>query len=66
VNTSYFNFELVPTFLQCTGKNHPTVGTLVGLNKEEVIIQVKGTSGTPLHVHFPRLNFVIRVHNAKL
>jgi len=49
-----------------TGKNHPTVGTLIGLNKEEVVILVKGTSGTPLHAHFPRLNFSIRVHNVKL
>ncbi|KAF9651127.1 hypothetical protein BDM02DRAFT_3163906 [Thelephora ganbajun] len=49
-----------------TGKNHPTVGTLIGLNREEVVIQVKGTCGTLLHVHFPRLGFAIRVHNAKL
>lgn len=42
------------------------MGTLVGLNKEEVVIQVKGTSGTPLHVHFPRLGFAIRVQDAKL
>ena len=52
--------------LQCTGKNHPTVGTLIGLNREEVVIRVKGTCGTPLHVHFPRLNFSIRLHNVKL
>lgn len=51
---------------QWTGKNHPTVGTLIGLNKEEVVILVKGTSSTPLHAHFPRLNFSIRVHNVKL
>jgi len=49
-----------------TGKNHPTVGKLVGLNGEEVVIQVKGTCGTPLHVHFPRLGFAIRRDNAKL
>lgn len=49
-----------------TGKNHPTIGTLVGLNKEEVVIRVKGASGTPLHAHFPRLGFSIRVHNARL
>jgi len=49
-----------------TGKNHPTVGTLIGLNREEVVILVKGTCSTPLHVHFPRLNFSIRVHNVKL
>jgi hypothetical protein len=53
-------------FWHCTGKNYPTIGTLVGLNKEEVVIRVKGTSGTPLHVHFPRLGFAIRVDNAKL
>lgn len=60
---------LAPTLTsssQRTGKNHPTVGTLIGLNREEVVIRVKGTSGTPLHVHFPRLNFAIRMHNAKL
>jgi hypothetical protein len=50
----------------CAGKNHPTVGILVGLNKEEVVIQVKGTCGTPLNVHFPRLGFVIRGDKAKL
>lgn len=56
----------LPFSFQFKGKTHPTVGTLVGLSREEVVILVKGTCGTPLHVHFPRLNFAIRVQNAKL
>ncbi|EIW61458.1 uncharacterized protein TRAVEDRAFT_162670 [Trametes versicolor FP-101664 SS1] len=38
----------------------PTVGRLVSLNHEEVAIETKGSSGTSVHCHFPRLNFVIK------
>lgn len=37
----------------------PTVGKLTALNREEVVIQTKGSMGTIIHCHFPRLNFSI-------
>lgn len=43
---------------QCTGRNHPTVGKLVALNREEVILEVRGTQGL-VRCHFPRIGFLI-------
>jgi hypothetical protein len=43
-----------------SGRNHPTVGKLVGLNKEEFVIEVKSSSGT-VRCHFPRLGFTIKM-----
>ncbi|KXN83664.1 hypothetical protein AN958_00805 [Leucoagaricus sp. SymC.cos] len=42
-----------------TARNFPTVGKLVALNKEEVIMQVQGQKGA-IHAHFPRLGFIIQ------
>ncbi|TFK43570.1 hypothetical protein BDQ12DRAFT_731573 [Crucibulum laeve] len=42
-----------------TGRNYPTVGKLVALNKEEVVIEVYGSKGL-VRVHFPRLAFTAR------
>lgn len=44
---------------QDTGRTFPTVGKLVALNREEVIVQVQGQRGA-IHAHFPRLGFVIQ------
>lgn len=41
------------------GRNVPTNGKLVGLNDEEVVIEVKGSVGA-VHVHFPRLHYIVR------
>ncbi|PPQ94960.1 hypothetical protein CVT25_003932 [Psilocybe cyanescens] len=41
-----------------TGRNHPTVGKLVALNREEVILEVRGTQGL-VRCHFPRIGFLI-------
>lgn len=49
-----------------TGKNHHTSGRLLGLNREEFVIEVQGSSGSPSRCHLPRLNFVIKRTNAKL
>ncbi|PIL34616.1 hypothetical protein GSI_03395 [Ganoderma sinense ZZ0214-1] len=38
----------------------PTVGKLVALNKEEVVIETVGFSGKPVHCHFPRLYYSVR------
>ena len=43
----------------CSGRSFPTVGKLVALNREEVVLQVQGQGGIT-HVHFPRLGFTIR------
>lgn len=42
-----------------TGRSFPTVGKLVALNREEVVLQVQGQGGIT-HVHFPRLGFTVR------
>ncbi|KAJ3571432.1 hypothetical protein NP233_g3763 [Leucocoprinus birnbaumii] len=42
-----------------TGRAFLTVGNLVALNREEVIVQVQGQKGV-FHVHFPRLGFMIQ------
>lgn len=42
------------------GKNHPTVGKLVGLNKEEFVIETKSLSGNVVRCHLPRLGFFVR------
>jgi hypothetical protein len=44
-------------FTHATGRNHPTTGKLVGLNGEECVLEVQGSSGSPVRCHFPRLNF---------
>lgn len=49
-----------------TGKTHSTSGKLLGLNREELVIEVKGSSESPVHCHFPRLNFIVEVNKAKL
>lgn len=40
-----------------TGRNHPTLGKLVGLTGEEVVIETQGRSS--VRVHFPRILFSI-------
>ena len=37
----------------------PTVGKLAGLNKEEVAVETRGSSGKPVHCHFPRLYYSV-------
>lgn len=43
----------------CTGRNYPTRGKLVALNKEEVTIEVNASKGL-LRCHFPILGFTSR------
>ncbi|OSC98982.1 hypothetical protein PYCCODRAFT_1438790 [Trametes coccinea BRFM310] len=38
----------------------PTIGKLVMLNQEEVVIETQGSTGKPVHCHFPRLNFLVK------
>jgi len=44
-----------------TGKNHPTSGKLVGLSKEEFVIETRGSLDAVIRCHFPRLGFTIRM-----
>jgi hypothetical protein len=43
-----------------TGKKHPTLGKLVALNQEEFVLEAKGSTGSVIRCHFPRLGFSIR------
>lgn len=43
----------------------PTVGKLVALNREEVVVETQGSAGR-VHVHFPRLNFLVKPAPSKL
>ncbi|KAJ7179992.1 hypothetical protein C8R43DRAFT_971342 [Mycena crocata] len=48
------------------GRKFPTIGKLVALNKEQFVIETKGTSGL-VRVHFPRIMFVAKaVSKSKL
>ncbi|KAF2824601.1 hypothetical protein CC86DRAFT_353042 [Ophiobolus disseminans] len=50
-----------------TGRDNPTVGTLVKIGVEEVIIQPSEKAELDVRVHFPRLGFVVKVvEGAKL
>jgi hypothetical protein len=50
-----------------TGRDNPTVGTLVEIGVEEVVIKPEGKAEVDVLVHFPRLGFVVKVVNgAKL
>lgn len=50
-----------------TGRDDPTVGTLVKLGVEEVVLKPLEKSEIDVRVHFPRLGFVVkRVETAKL
>jgi glutathione S-transferase len=49
-----------------TGRNYPTVGKLVALNREEITLEVQGSKGL-IRCHFPRLGFFVKpVSSAKL
>lgn len=41
------------------GRNYHTVGKLVALNREEIVLEVQGSKGL-IRCHFPRLGFSIR------
>ena len=38
----------------------PTVGKLIALSREEVVIETQGSAGA-VHCHFPRLYYVVKV-----
>jgi uncharacterized protein YozE (UPF0346 family) len=44
-----------------TGRDNPTVGTLVKIGAEEVVITPKEKAQLDVRVHFPRLGFVVKV-----
>ncbi len=45
----------------CAAKNYPTIGKLIGLDREEFVLELSGKAVKSLRCHFPRLNFAIRV-----
>ncbi|KAM5545536.1 hypothetical protein V8D89_000574 [Ganoderma adspersum] len=42
----------------------PTVGKLLALSKEEVVIETVGSSGKPVRCHFPRLYYSVRAETS--
>ena len=44
---------------QSTAKDYPTIGTLIGLSKEEFVLQVGGSVAPSVRCHFPRFNYTI-------
>jgi len=42
-----------------TGRNYPTAGKLVALNREELTLEVQGSKGL-IRCHFPRLGFSVK------
>ncbi|EJD01143.1 uncharacterized protein FOMMEDRAFT_110715 [Fomitiporia mediterranea MF3/22] len=40
-------------------RNYPTIGKLIGLTREEIVLQLSGTGVPSLRCHFPRLNFSV-------
>jgi hypothetical protein len=44
-----------------TGRGNPTVGTLVRIGVEEVVIQPIKAAEMEVRIHFPRLGFVVKV-----
>lgn len=44
-----------------TGRDHPTVGELVKMGVEEVVIRPLESKELDVRVHFPRLGFVVKV-----
>lgn len=44
-----------------TGRDNPTIGTLVKIGVEEVVITPNGKSELDVRVHFPRLGFIVKV-----
>ncbi|KDR83782.1 hypothetical protein GALMADRAFT_236147 [Galerina marginata CBS 339.88] len=51
--------DMVQIAPEDTGRNYPTVGKLVALNREELTLEVKGSKGL-IRCHFPRLGFFVR------
>ncbi|KAF7977663.1 hypothetical protein HWV62_3100 [Athelia sp. TMB] len=43
-----------------SGRKHPTTGKLVGLNREEFVLETSGVSGSLVRCHFPRIGYSIR------
>lgn len=44
-----------------TGRGNPTVGTLVKIGVEEVVVRPVEKAEMEVQVHFPRLGFLVRV-----
>jgi len=43
-----------------SGRSHATVGRIIGLNREEVVVEVEGASRGPVRCHFPRLGYSVQ------
>lgn len=52
---------LVSVAPEDTGRDHPTIGTLVKIGVEEVVIKPIVEGEIDVRIHFPRLGFVVKV-----
>lgn len=51
-----------------TGRDNPTIGTLVAISPEEVVIrpeQLEKKAAVEVFIHFPRLGFVVRTQRSQ-
>ena len=46
-----------------TGRDNPTIGRLVTIGVEEVVIEPVTKGGLEVRIHFPRLGFVVKRAN---
>jgi len=53
--------DIVSVVPEDNAKNYPTIGKLIGLDREEFVLELSGKAVKSLRCHFPRLNFAIRV-----
>jgi len=53
--------DVVSIVPEDNAKNYPTIGKLIGLDRQEFILELSGKAVKSLRCHFPRLNFTIRV-----
>ncbi|KIY73763.1 hypothetical protein CYLTODRAFT_193631 [Cylindrobasidium torrendii FP15055 ss-10] len=52
--------DIVDIAPQDTGRKNFTTGPLICLNREEYVIETKGTSGDTFRIHLPRVGYSIR------
>ncbi|KLO18059.1 hypothetical protein SCHPADRAFT_867167 [Schizopora paradoxa] len=53
--------DIVSIVPEDNAKNYPTVGKLIGLDREEFVVELSGKAVSSLRCHLPRLNFAVRV-----
>ncbi|KAH8113218.1 hypothetical protein DFH11DRAFT_325744 [Phellopilus nigrolimitatus] len=58
--------DLVSVAPEDNATNYPTTGKLVGLSRDEFVLQLRGSAVPSLRCHLPRFNFSVRRSASKL